>query len=209
MERALLFDRPAAQLGRQIAMTSSEAAINMSKRAGLPFVGVVCLVACTGDPRAGSNDRPASAPVASAVIGTSSRAGSARAAVLRLAAVDTTVTWDIESRLIGDVDCDGVADSAFIGRAKAAVHVGLIRAKVASPEILSFAIGSGIQEAVCSDKAALAFESLDYDPKDAVGEIDGFQRSTVCRGLNLGDGDCDSIHMFWNTSSHHLDWWRA
>ena len=181
----------------------------MSKRAGLIFLGFVCLLACTGDPRAGSKDRPASAPAAGAVVGTSSRTGAARTAVLRLAAADTTVSWDGSSRLVGDVDCDGVADSAFIGRAKSAVHVGLIRANVASPEILSFAIGSGTQKAVCSDKVVLVFESLDYDPKDAVGEIDGFHRSTVCKGLTLGDDDCDSIQMFWNTSSHHLDWWRA
>jgi hypothetical protein len=117
--------------------------------------------------------------------------------------------WEISSKLVGDVDCDGVADSAFIGRSKSAVRVGLIRANATSPDILSFAIGSGIQDAVCTDKAALVFESLDYDPKEAVGEIDGFRRSTVCKGLNLGDGECDSIHIFWNTSSHRLDWWRA
>ena len=26
---------------------------------------------------------------------------------------------------------------------------------------------------------------------------------------NPGDGDCDSIHVFWNTSTHQLDDWRA
>jgi hypothetical protein len=31
----------------------------------------------------------------------------------------------------------------------------------------------------------------------------------MCKGLNLGEGDCDSIHFFWNAKSGHLDWWRA
>lgn len=163
-------------------MTFSDVATTMFTRARLSIFSFVFLMACTGD---------------------------SRTAVQRLAVADTTVTWDASSRLVGDVDCDGVADSAFIGRTTSAVHVGLILGKVASPEILTFAIGSGIQKAVCSHTAALVFESLDYDPKDAVGEIDGFRRSAVCKGLNLGDGDCDSIHLFWNASSRHLDWWRA
>ena len=60
-------------------------------------------------------------------------------------------------------------------------RVGLILGNAASPEILTFAFGSGIQKAVCSQTAALAFERLDYDPKEAVGEIDGFHRSAVWR----------------------------
>jgi len=160
-------------------MTFSDIATNLLTPARHSILCFVFLLDCTGDSRAG---------------------------VQRLAAADTTVTWDASSRLVGDVDCDGVADSAFIGRTRSAVHVGLILGNAASPEILSFAIGSGIQKAVCSDNAALVFESLDYDPKEAVGEIDGFQRSAVCKGLNLGDGDCDHIHLFWNASSRHLDW---
>ena len=50
-----------------------------------------------------------------------------------------------------------------------------------SSQFLTFAFGSGIQKAVCSHTAALAFERLDYDPKEAVGEIDGFHRSAVWR----------------------------
>lgn len=182
---------------------------SMFMRTGLPVLGFLCLLACTGDSRGGFTDRPTSAPAVGVVAGASSRTGSAQAAVQRLAAADTTIAWDASSQLVGDVDCDGVADSAFIGRTTSAAHVGLIRGNGASPAMLSFAIDPGMQKAVCSDNAALAFESLDYDPKDAVGEIDGFQRSAVCKGLNLGDGDCDSIHLFWNTSSRQLGWWRA
>ena len=177
----------------------------MSIRAGIPILGFVCLLACSGESQAGSKDKTGRGPSTGAALDT----GSARAAIARLAAADTTVKWDSSSRVIGDVDCDGVADSAFIGRASTVVHVGLIRATAASPEILSFGVGGAAQDAVCSDKAALVVESLDYDPKDAVGKVAGFKRSTGCKGLNLGDGECDRIHMFWNSNTHHLDWWRA
>jgi hypothetical protein len=59
--------------------------------------------------------------------------------------------------------------------------VGLILGNAASPEILTFGVGRETQRAVCSHTAGLAFERLDYDPKEAVGEIDGFHRSAVWR----------------------------
>ena len=130
-------------------------------------------------------------------------------AIQRLRAADSSVTWEVQSVLIGDVDCDGVPDSAFVGRSPSRVDVGVVRARVPTPDILSFGVhGAGVQNAVGSNKAQLAFESLDYDPSEAVGEIDGFQRSKECRGLNLGDEDSDTMHLFWNRKSHHLDWWR-
>ena len=171
------------------------------------------MLACTGDPKAAQRARPEDAPRPRALSAEAKdrtiRTTSVQGALLRLAALDTAVAWDAATRLVGDVDCDGVTDSAFVGHSTSGVFVGLVRAASASPEVLSFAVGSGIQEAVCSDKAVLTFESLDYDPGEAVGEVAGFQRSVTCKGLNLGDGDCDSIHMFWNTSTHHLDDWRA
>ena len=182
-------------------------------RLRLPFFSFACVLACTGDPQAAHRDRPGDAPPPGALAAKAKdsavRTISAQGALLRLAALDTAVAWDAATRLVGDVDCDGVADSAFVGHSNSGVFVGLVRAVSASPEVLSFAVGSGIQQAVCSGNAVLTFESLDYDPGEAVGEIVGFHRSVVCKGLNLGDGDCDSIHMFWNTSTHHLDDWRA
>lgn len=131
-------------------------------------------------------------------------------ALERLAAADSSVVWERQSLLVGDVDCDGVPDSVFVGRSASRVAVGVIRAAVRAPEIVSFGVNGGaVQDDVGSNQAQLAFESLDYDPRDEVGAIDGFQRSRVCRGLSLGDGDSDAMHIFWNHKSHHLDWWRA
>ena len=179
----------------------------------LLFLAVLCMLACTSDPQAAHKDHPRDAPrpgaLAAKAKDSAVRTTSAQGALLRLAALDTAVAWDAATRLVGDVDCDGIADTAFVGRTKSRVFVGLVRAASASPEVLSFAIDSGIQQAVCSDKAVLIFESLDYDPGEAVGEVPGFQRSVTCKGLDLGDGDCDSIHMFWNTATQHLDDWRA
>lgn len=127
-------------------------------------------------------------------------------AVLILAAADTLVRWDATSALAGDVDCDGVADSAFVGKSPAEVHVGLVLGATKRPEILQFGANPGVQDAVCDVNAKLTFESIDYDDEDG---MEGFERSAVCKGLRLDDGKCDAIHMYWNHRAQGLGWTRS
>ena len=129
-------------------------------------------------------------------------------ALERLAASRLNVRWETKSELHADFDCDGRPDQAFLGRNDGRVYVGVVRAAVQKPEILDFSVDAGIQKAICAEPAKLVVESLDYDPTDAVGPIDGFHRSRRCRGLELSGGQCDSIHLFWNHGSKNLDWWR-
>lgn len=127
----------------------------------------------------------------------------------RLVGLDASVTWEPRSVLVADVDCDGKPDSAFVGRSAVRVAVGLIRGGGLAPDVISFGVhGAAREDEVGSSDAKLILESLGYDPRDMIGDIAGFQRSTVCKGLNLGDGESDSMHLFWNHTSHHLDWWR-
>jgi hypothetical protein len=119
------------------------------------------------------------------------------------------VQWDARSGLRADLDCDGRADQAFLGRNAGRVYVGVVRAAAIKPEILDFAVDGGVQEAICAEPAKLVVESLDYDPTDAVGPIDGFRRSRACKGLELSGGECDSVHLFWNHALKRIDWWRA
>ena len=138
-----------------------------------------------------------------------SGSASSRTALDRLSAAVPAVQWDAKSGLRADLDCDGRVDQAFLGRNSGRVYVGVVRAAATKPEILDFAVDAGIQEAICAEPARLVVESLDYDPTDAVGQVDGFRRSRTCRGLELSGGECDSIHLFWNHASKSLDWWRA
>lgn len=129
-------------------------------------------------------------------------------ALERLSESRPNVRWETKSGLRADVDCDGRPDQAFLGRSGGRVYVGVVRAAAQKPEILDFAVDAGIQKAICAEPAKLVVESLDYDPTDAVGPIDGFHRSRRCRGLELSGGECDPIHLFWNHASKNLDWWR-
>jgi hypothetical protein len=125
-----------------------------------------------------------------------------------LSASRPDVKWDAKTALGADFDCDGSLDEAFLGRAAGKVYVGLVRAAVKQPEILEFGVDPSAQAAICQEPAKLEIESLDYDPTEAVGKIDGFRRSRRCKGLVLSGGECDPIHIFWNHRINHLAWWR-
>jgi hypothetical protein len=118
------------------------------------------------------------------------------------------VKWDAKSALSADFDCDGSLDEAFLGRAAGKVFVGLVRAAVKQPEILEFGVDPSAQAAICQEPATLGIESLNYDPTEEVGKIDGFRSSRRCKGLLLSGGQCDPIHLYWNYKTKHLAWWR-
>ena len=121
---------------------------------------------------------------------------SPRTALERLSEADSKVRWDGKSDLRADFDGDGRPDQAFLGRKAGRVYVGVVRAAAQQPEVLDFAVDAGAQKAICAEPAKLVVESLDYDPTDAVGPIEGFRRSRTAKGLRLSGGDCDSIHLF-------------
>jgi hypothetical protein len=174
----------------------------------LLVAGVACVDRSSPRPK-GPGASGAAQPGVSVTM-TEAAVADSRSAVNRLRLEEPVPHWDEQSVLSVDVDCDGRVDSAFVGRSDSAMYVGVVTSAASSTEVLAFGLnGNAVQDAVCSDKAKLTTESLDYDPTDAVGPLPGFERSRVCMGLNLGEEDCDSIHTYWNHVSHHLDWWRA
>ena len=62
--------------------------------------------------------------------------------------------------------------------------------------------------AVCSATAVLQMEELNYDPAEVPVDLQGFRQSSACKGLQLADNECDSIHMYWNGVKRRMDWWR-
>jgi hypothetical protein len=168
----------------------------------LRLVSVSLVVACTGEKQP---ERPA---------GPTSTASPARATERTAAALLTKaspgVHWDVDSAVVADIDCDDSADTAAVGRKADEVRVGLVRgAEPSTAQVLAFAVSTGEQQAVCSVDVTLEVETMDKDLGD--DEMDppaGYQRSATCQGLTLGDGNCDSIHLYWNHDSKQLDWWR-
>lgn len=180
--------------------------MHLSTRLSL-ILPLVAAATCTDHAR--QTAPRATAPAAKSSATKHTNAPVAPDATPRLAALDSSVTWEPQSVLVADIDCDGKPDSAFVGRGTDRIAVGVIRATAATPEILLFGTKDGPADALSANTARLTLESLDYDPREAdMGEIEGFQRSKTCQGLELADGDVDPMHMFWNHASQHLDWWR-
>lgn len=101
----------------------------------------------------------------------------------------------------GNAPVRGRTEQGILGLSKSEIVVAVfVNGTSAAPEVLRDTVRN--REAV-----ELKTETLDYDPKDIVGDLEGFQRSNVCRGLTLGDGMIDSRHTYWNHASLRFDSW--
>lgn len=137
--------------------------------------------------------------------------GTPRTARSILRAADSTVDWDSASAIIGDIDCDRHVDTAMIGRTSRTIQVGIVSGVSTRPHISTINIASEVQNALPTGNVSLTTESIDYDPvtdEGGPGALEGFRRSSTCIGLNLSDGETDSMHMYWNHLANRLDWWR-
>ncbi len=138
--------------------------------------------------------------------------GNARAAVSLLEAADSAVAWSADSAIIGDIDCDGLPDTALLGHGRADVRVGIVFGMTKPPSITTIEIAPSVQTALPTANVRLVVDDMDYDPTNVAeggpGPLEGFRRSKSCVGLNLSDGDTDSMHMYWNHVAGRLDLWR-
>ena len=120
------------------------------------------------------------------------------------------VKWDESSVVRADIDCDGLLDTAKLGYIENRVRLSVTFGANRSPQIIEFGLGeSGRQSSLCGTIAILKVEDMDYDLKEIFGENpEGFKQSNTCKGLNVSAGDCDSMHIFWNHKTKHINWWR-
>ena len=118
------------------------------------------------------------------------------------------ITWKESSVVIGDFTCRGRREQAILG-------IGHPEAAGPYAILAVFLDGFNRQPELIRDPVHVAAdielttESLDYEPEDEIGTpLQGFQRSKICKGLNLADNYTDSLHIFWNHDLRHFDLWR-
>ena len=114
------------------------------------------------------------------------------------------VSWRPKSVLIAEFSCRGRKEQAILGvTAKEIVITIFLNGTAEMPEVLHYSAQSRDPNEV-----KLTVESLDYDPKDDdLGDLPGFHRSKICKGLNLSDGKVDSAHIYWNHDAKRFDDW--
>lgn len=108
-----------------------------------------------------------------------------------------------------DIDCDGIPDTARLTYIESHVRLTVTRGKDKTTQVLEFRLGDSMaQDALCGTEATLEIEDLDYDLTEIFGEPVEVEPSPTCKGLRLAAGECDSMHIFWNHQTRHIDWWR-
>lgn len=112
-----------------------------------------------------------------------------------------------------DLNCDGVADRARLLYPKDAqqVVVELTLGGDLGVSKLRFGLNdSGRQNALCGSTAQLEATGSDAAALKAIfGELPrGYRAGEQCAELVLEDGQCDSIHLYWDHARQHLNWWR-
>ena len=113
------------------------------------------------------------------------------------------VVWRPKSVLTADFSCRGRKEQAILGvTAKEIVIAVFLNGPAEPPEVLGYSA-----EVRDASEAQLTTESLDYDPKDDVGDLPGFRRSRTCVGLNLSDDRIDSAHIYWNHDAKRFEDW--
>lgn len=115
-----------------------------------------------------------------------------------------------ESKVIADINCDGKPDSAEIVKAENIVTLKVMLNDGTKSNELSFGLGQpNRQDALCGVDPILKKEKLAEDLSDSLGQNPpGYKPLPSCAGLNISDGDCDSIHIYWNQSTKMLNWRR-
>ena len=102
------------------------------------------------------------------------------------------MAWQRRSIVSGNLSCHARKERAILGVSATEIVIAVfVNGLDVRPEVLRY---SG--KARNPKTAELKIEDLDYDPKEMIGsDLDGFQRSKSCKGLNLSDGETDSAHI--------------
>jgi hypothetical protein len=118
------------------------------------------------------------------------------------------VNWRQSSVLAADFTCRGRTEYAILGTVKSEA------AERTYAIVAVFLDGLNKQPAIIEDHARnaalleLTLESLESGPEEAFGRPEqGFEHSKTCKGLDLADGQIDSMHIYWNHYFHDFFSW--
>ncbi|MDC8784798.1 hypothetical protein [Roseateles koreensis] len=126
-----------------------------------------------------------------------------------LAKAKPSIRWDSASAVAGDFDGRSSRGGAMLGYAGSKVYLAIqagSRGKSLRYQYLEFGVGPGAQAAICSAPAKLEVYPLECSMEE--GELPGCKATKGASGLSIVDGDCDSIHLYWDHVSNRMQWWR-
>jgi hypothetical protein len=145
-------------------------------------------------------------------ISVGSACAEARSTLEVLADEVPSATWNAESALTADVNCDGTKDTIMLGRENDLAWIGVVLgAKKAAtdikPLVTRFFISRGKQSAFCAPPARIRV--YDHDCEDAEGSpLTNCKAVAGCQDFQVEDDECDPISFYWNDAEKTLSAWR-
>lgn len=129
---------------------------------------------------------------------------------ISLPAFAEEIKWDESSTIEADINCDGTPDIAKLGYFDNHVRLSVTPSPNGPSQFIDFGLGMpGYQDALCGKDPVLSAEAIEHDLTEEIGENpQGYKPSKTCKGLNISAGECDSMHIYWNHETNHINWWR-
>lgn len=126
--------------------------------------------------------------------------------VSRVAAAKTETISAQSTNL--DINGDGIQDRARLRLESSSVTLEVTLGGAQSRTVnLTFSVGTQSEDSFCTTPVSMTPEDLS-DVTQEAGELEGYEVSTLLRGLRLSDSECDNFHVYWNHKTDDIAWWR-
>jgi hypothetical protein len=127
-----------------------------------------------------------------------------------LADPSAAAKWDKAMTVKADFNADGLPDEALIGYVDDGLLLAIDSGRPDSTKVrtlMPFGVGQS-QDSICSLPATLRVEVASCSVEG--DELPGCRGADTPSGLVLGDrdGNCDSIHLYWDHQKDRMNWWR-
>ena len=143
--------------------------------------------------------------IASAVV--AAQVSQSRLAIKNLRKAQPEVEWNEKSAVGADVNCDGRRETIVLGKQKNNVVIAVVSGQHQNdPQLMSFPIGGGAQNAFCGIPLRVELSTLQCNTD--IGPLPGCKKVRGCQEFTVVDDECDGFNFYWDSSRKSLQWWR-
>ena len=109
-----------------------------------------------------------------------------------------------------DLNRDGSTDQAELGVGTESVGLRITLDGKLLP-VIEIPVDGSKQFGICSGASAkIGISPQSEAPLNALGETPtGYEICPSCVEIDISDGECDSLHFYWDTTTKTIAWWRA
>lgn len=107
-----------------------------------------------------------------------------------------------------DIDCDGKNEEVYVAYKDDQFTISMLISSTNEKQDLTFGLAQPtMQAATCGKELTYTKFESDADSMKEFSEH-GYKHAPGCYDLNISDGMCDAINIFYNHKSKKIIWWR-